>query len=38
MEIFDILLRLMRENLDKDVKTEILKGFGDLSLGLKKNT
>ena len=38
MGIFDVLLRLMRENLDKDVKIEILKGFGDLSLGLKKNT
>ena len=38
LEIFEVLLRMMRENLDKDVKTEILKGFGDLALGLKKNT
>ena len=37
--VFSKLVDIMRhQNIDRDIKTEILKCFGDLSLGLKTQT
>ena len=33
--VFQKLVQYMHENIDRDLKTEILKCFGDLSLGMK---
>lgn len=36
--VFSKLVGMMKHNLDRDLKTDILKCFGDLALGLKKYT
>lgn len=38
IKVFNILVEYMQKNIDRDLKTEILKCFGDLALGLKRNT
>ena len=37
-QVFRTLLDMMKSNIDRDIKTDIMKSFGDLSLGLKKGT
>jgi hypothetical protein len=38
VKVFSILVDYMQKNIDRDLKADILKCFGDLALGLKKAT
>ena len=38
IQVFKVLVNYMQQNIERDLKTDILKCFGDLALGMKKYT